>query len=302
MKKILISGLTNIETTLQIKGFPLDYNPINYPFFGVNSRVSGVGYNLAKALKKLGSEIDYISLIGADLAGKSVKMTFEEEGLSTDYIIDSLEATPQSVILYDKEGKRQIHTDLKDIQDRVYPEEIFDKLVKEASILCLTNINFSRPFLKKGCELNKVIATDVHTIEDLNDEYNRDFMEYADILFMSDELLPMPPKQWVQKLWDEFGTEIIVIGLGSKGALLAIKEDDFIEVIPAVKTRGVVNTVGAGDSLFSCFVHCYNKEANPYKAIKKAIVFASYKIGATSASEGFLAEEELNQLYKKLNK
>ena len=51
MKKILVSGLINTETTVKIKQFPIEYFPIDYSFFGVNTRVSGVAYNLAKALK-----------------------------------------------------------------------------------------------------------------------------------------------------------------------------------------------------------------------------------------------------------
>ena len=54
MKKILVSGLINTETTVKIKEFPIEYFPIDYPFFGVNTRVSGVAYNIAKALSTLG--------------------------------------------------------------------------------------------------------------------------------------------------------------------------------------------------------------------------------------------------------
>jgi hypothetical protein len=48
--QILLSGLINFETTLPIERFPLDYFPVTYPFSGVRSAVSGVGYTLAKAL------------------------------------------------------------------------------------------------------------------------------------------------------------------------------------------------------------------------------------------------------------
>ena len=55
-KKILVSGLLNVETTVAVKGFPIPYYQIDYPFFGVNSNVSGVGCNIAKALTALGDE------------------------------------------------------------------------------------------------------------------------------------------------------------------------------------------------------------------------------------------------------
>lgn len=67
---------------------------------------------------------------------------------------------------------------------------------------------------------------------------------------------------------------------------------------PAVKTRKVVNTVGAGDSLLSSFIHFYFKNYNPYEAIKKAIIFASYKIGEKGAANGFLQEETIESFYK----
>ena len=35
---ILVSGLLNIETTVSVRGFPIEYYPIDYPFFGVASR------------------------------------------------------------------------------------------------------------------------------------------------------------------------------------------------------------------------------------------------------------------------
>lgn len=58
-----------METTVQIPGFPLEYAPIHYPSFGVNSAVSGVGANLCKALTTLGDSVNAVSLIGNDSNG-----------------------------------------------------------------------------------------------------------------------------------------------------------------------------------------------------------------------------------------
>lgn len=35
MTTFLVSGLINRETTLHIPGFPLQYEPVLYPFFGI---------------------------------------------------------------------------------------------------------------------------------------------------------------------------------------------------------------------------------------------------------------------------
>ena len=41
MANILVSGLINTETTVRVRQFPVNYYPIDYPFFGVNTAVSG---------------------------------------------------------------------------------------------------------------------------------------------------------------------------------------------------------------------------------------------------------------------
>ena len=74
-------------------------------------------------------------------------------------------------------------------------------------------------------------------------------MAAAHILFMSDEWLPCPPQEWARRVQNRYGNEIVVIGLGSKGALLSVKQDNFLEQLPAVRNRKVVNTIGAGDGL-----------------------------------------------------
>lgn len=78
-----------------------------------------------------------------------------------------------------------------------------------------------------------------------------------------------------------------MIGLGSEGALLRVERDGFMGCFPAVQTRPVVNPIGAGVALFSAFIHSYARHADPYLALRSAIVFASYKIGSASAAEGF---------------
>jgi sugar/nucleoside kinase (ribokinase family) len=296
MGKILVCGLVNIETTVRVEGFPIAYDPVRYPFFGIRSGVSGVGYNIARALTTLGSEVSLLSFVGTDLAGGSVVSTLAEQGIDVDYVLPQIRQTAQSVILYDGEGKRQIHTDLKDLQERVYPPDLFAKALDWCDLAVLTNINFSRPFLARAREAGKLIATDVHVISDADDPYNADFMRHANILFMSDEGLPCPPEEWALMLVQKYGIEIVVVGLGAQGALLSVKSDGFVGRVPAVHTRDIVSTIGAGDALFSSFVHFYSASKDPYTALSKAVVFVSYKIGTAGAGDGFLTEPEVDAL------
>jgi ribokinase len=229
-----------------------------------------------------------------------VREALAADGIADDYVLNSLETTPQSVILYDKQGNRQINVDLKDIQERIYPQVLFEKALADCSLAVICNINFARPFLESAMRMGKLIATDVHSISNIEDEYNRDYMAAADILFMSHEHLPCSPEDWARWLVNRYGTEIVVVGLGSEGALLSVKSHHYLGRVPAVYTRPVVNSIGAGDALFSAFVHVYNQTQNPYEAMKRAVVFASYKIGTTGAAEGFLNAADFEALCEQM--
>ncbi|HEX9018190.1 MAG TPA: carbohydrate kinase family protein, partial [Anaerolineaceae bacterium] len=145
MAKILISGLINIETTLRVESFPIIYTPVRYPFFGLNSTVSGVGYNIAKALTRLGDEVRLLSIIGRDPVAMLVKDAMQRDGISGKNVLDIVEETAQSIILFDGEGKRQINVDLKDVQDTPFPQARYTQAAAGSDLLVLCNINFSRP-------------------------------------------------------------------------------------------------------------------------------------------------------------
>lgn len=296
--RLLVSGLINIETTLRVDGFPLPYFPVRYPFFGLHTTVSGVGYNVAKALTVLGHDVRFLSLTGRDAQAGLVVAALQADGISAGGVLNALDETPQSVILYDGTGRRQIHVDLKDVQERPYPLDAALAAAEGCALAAVCNINFSRPLLAALKSRGVTIATDVHALADLEDPYDRDFMAAADILFMSHERLPADPAAWARQVVGRYRPQVLVIGLGVGGALLAVPQDSFFGRLPAMVTRPVVNTIGAGDALFAAFLHAYDTLHDPYDALRRATLFASYKIGAAGAAEGFLTGAELAELYR----
>lgn len=286
---ILVSGLLNTETTTAVRGFPINYYPIDYAFFGVNTAVSGVAFNLAKALRTLGDRVRLTSMTGSDFAADCIRHELRELDIDTEFVKSVLQQTPSSVVLYDPEGKRQIYCDLKDIQDTAYP---FDPAVLDGiDLVAACNINFNRPLLRLAKAAGKTIATDVHVLSNIHDDYNREFMEHADILFLSDEAVGGGWRDFMLQLAGTYNCRIIVMGRGSKGAAMYLRETGEIMTLPAASAGKVVNTVGAGDSLFSSFLHFYAKGLAPVDALNRAQVFAAHKITVSGASKGFVTEQ-----------
>ncbi len=293
--KAMVSGLVNIETNVKVKEFPIEYFPIDYPFFGVEQSVGGVGYNISKALNTLGDEVKLYSFTGDDLAAKIIHTELKNNHIDVTHIHNTLKATPASVALYDTTGKRQIYCDLKDVQEQTIEEcEEFNDI--DICILC--NANFNRKLLKLAKKAGKIIATDVHVLCDLEDEYNKDFMEYADILFLSNEKVLGEEEKFLIKLSEKYSSQVIVMGMGSQGVIYYSRKVRGVQKMPAIPLGKVVNTIGAGDALFSSFLHFYMKGANVDEALMKAQVFAAKKIQSNGAANGFVSEEKIEKFLR----
>lgn len=294
--KLLVSGLLNIETTVAVRGFPISYYPIDYPFFGVNSAVSGVGYNLAKALTTLCDNVTLLSYLGNDDESDRVIQQLQKDGISVGGISRTLKSTPTSVVLYAPDGRRQIYCDLKDIQEHKLDPDYIGGSIHDCTLAAICNINFNRELIKRAHNKGLITATDVHVLSDIEDDYNRDFMENADILFLSDENLPCPPAQFIRQLSDRYPCRIIVIGMGKSGAMLFERSSNHVLRLSACQNIKVVNTVGAGDALFAAFLHYTAKGLSAVDALKRAQVFAAVKIGHNGASKGFCSEAEIESI------
>ncbi len=295
--KLFVSGLINVETTLKIRSFPVTYYPIDYPFFGIKSTVSGVGFNIAKAATTLGDEVMFASMIGKDAEAARIGETLDAAGISRESVFDTLDTTPVSVVLYEpgNGGRRQVYCDLKDIQDRTLDIERMRAAIAAADTCVLCNINFNRALLPVARQAGKTIATDVHVLGNIYDPFNRDFMQNADILFLSDEDLPAAPHDFILSLKNEYPSKIIVIGLGQDGAMMYERAEDRVTQLPSVDIGGVVNTVGAGDALFTAFIHYYGKYS-AVEALKRAEIFAALKIRHDGGSVGFSTEEQVEEV------
>ncbi|MCH5154397.1 MAG: carbohydrate kinase family protein [Clostridiales bacterium] len=297
--KYFVSGLVNVETNLRIRSFPVAYYPIDYPFFGIQSSISGVGYNITVAAKTLGDDVTFSTLIGKDNEARRILHRLDEVGISREYVFEALDCTPVSIILYEPGdgGRRQIYCDLKNIQDMSIDAERVKNAINDADICVLCNTNFNRALLPIAKAAGKTIATDVHTVSDIYDPFNRDFMEYADILFLSDEDLPVRPEQFITDLKNVYKAKIIAIGLGSDGVIFYERDTDTVTRLPVCNIGGVANTVGAGDALFTAFNHYYINGCSAVEAMKRAEIFAALKIRHSGGGAGFPTEEQVQEIY-----
>lgn len=300
MSKFMVAGFVQMETIVRVEELPVPYKQFESVPDLVNSGIGGAGFNEAMALKWLGNEVDFMSMVARNMSRHQIEAYLKtyEVDLSTDYVLPTLDGMPTSVILYCR-GKKQTFEDVKDIRHVEYDYEILERQIQDKDMVLMSNCNFCRPIIGLAKKYEKPVAINVRSMRAEKIANKEDFLAAADILYISDDDLEQDHYDCIKECREKYDPEIIIIGIGERGVILYNKADNSQIEYKPVKTTEVVNTIGAGNALFSSFLHYYVKTKDAKEAIKNALLFASYKIGFVGTSNGFMTEEQIAQ-WKKL--
>lgn len=295
MGKFLVAGIVQKETIVRVnrvlKGELSEEKIVSVPDT-IFSSTGGDAYNEALALQWLGNSVDLMSMVGRD-DGVELINPSDSENLVTDYVLPCLLHTPAAVVICDEERNQYIFEDRKDLENTGYDPDLFQERAARAEMLVVSNVDFCRPLLRIGSKLRKPVAVNIRGYRENSPEEHVDFLKAADILYLNDDGLSEEPFEFVKSLAVRYRPKIIILGQGSSGLVLYDKEKNIIAHYDSVNTHKTVNTAGAGNALFSCFLHFYNKTHDSVFAVKNALLFASYKVGFVGTSNGFMTEEEI---------
>lgn len=293
MGKFLVAGVVQREVIVKADPLPAGEEAGLRRPGNVFNCVGGAAYNTALALQWLGNSVDFLCMTAEEDQG-ILNQSHSEVCLETDFVLPRLKKTPSAVVVYEGADRCQIFEDPCDLGQAVYDQGLFRERAARAEMLIMSNVEFCRPLIDIGKELRKTVAVNLKRgCVGSQKQDAEDFLKAADILYLNDELLKEEPFEFVKSLAARYRPEIIILGQGAKGVILYDKSRNMIAHYDRVKTHGVVNTLGEGNALFSCFLHFYNLTHDSVYAIKNALLFASYKIGFMGTSNGFLREEEL---------
>lgn len=292
VKRAVVVGNVGLETSLKLDTFPLP-GVSSYQPGRLELNVSGVGYNVARALQVLGTSVRFASVVGADTVGRFIQAELQQRDFDTPYLHTAVRSG-RSLVVSDPTGARHVHTDLGGVAGAVYPPERFDEALEGCALAVLTNIGYSRPLLRRAQTAGVPVSTDLHAIRSLDNPYDRDFLEAATLLFFSGENLT-DARRSVTELRGRFDPEVVVASLGAAGALLSERGRETVHV-PAFPAPQILSTVGAGDALHAAFCHFWLQGERPEDALRLACAFAARKIAAGTGAQGFVGETEVRRL------
>jgi sugar/nucleoside kinase (ribokinase family) len=294
MAKIVVVGVASLYMAVGVGEFPLEHAPRAVPDW-MRAGVAGSATQVAKVLAALGDEVRLCTLAGTDPAGLTVRADLRASGLSGEGVVDS-GATSLGVALVAPDGSRLGLPYTAMVNAVGYPAETFRRLAAGTDLAVFTRARFARPLIGCAKRLSVQIAVDVHLISDVNDTDSRPWLEAADIVFCSHERLPCLPEKWVAQIFARYpGCLVVGIGMGADGAVLGLRDGTLVNAA-AVAPRGVVNTSGAGDTLFASFLHAWLATGNPVGALQSAVLHAGWRTGDPAPGAGALTEADLAEL------
>lgn len=227
----------------------------------------GDALNEATVLQSLGVPVHLETVIGKDVAGKTVQKHMENVGLEMSGLhIKQDMPTSVNVVLVKKNGERCFLTNPHGSQRKLLLEDITIPFAEDIDILCFASI-FVFPRMRT-MEMETVFRQakkqGITVCADMTKCKNREAVEdiapalkYVDYLFPNEaEAMLVTGKNTVEEAAEcllDAGVGTVVIKCGAKGCFIKNAERAFW--VPAIPNVKCVDTTGAGDSFVGGFLY-----------------------------------------------
>lgn len=271
----------------------------------------GAETNVAIGLTRLGHETGWISKVGKDEFGKSMRSFIRGEGVDVSQVHFDEEA---STGLYFKEVRSGDRVQVQyyrkgSAASRLTPKDLNEEYIAQAKYLHITGIT---PALSETCyetiieAINLAKKNGIKVVFDPNlrrklwsEERARKVL--LEIAALSDVILPgidegkfmfgedNPEK--LGQLFLEQGASLVVLKVGAKGAYYFTKEEE--KLVEGFPVKHVVDPVGAGDGFAAGVIAGLLEQLPIEQAVRKGNAVGALATMTTGDFEGLPEIEEL---------
>ncbi|MDD3122391.1 MAG: PfkB family carbohydrate kinase [Candidatus Izemoplasmatales bacterium] len=251
MDEVFVLGGVSYDTIIQLDKLPDGFAKTIFAK-NIYQVVGSTGAGKAIALKKLGFKVTLHGVIGDDNSGKIIENTLRNHNVRFISDIDFLGTETHTNLMSEDGNRISIFTNSTSFEPTVN-QYLIENQIKKADIIVLNIMNYCRKFIPLIKTLNKKIWVDIHDYDGQN-SYYQDFIEAADYLFLSSDLLPNYKEFMSEQI--SLGKELVVCTHGKHGSSLLTKDKKWLYQDSIPGTR-VVDTNGAGDNFFAGFLYAY---------------------------------------------
>lgn len=299
-KKIVVVGSSNVD--LIIKGDKIPKHGETVLGGTFYKAAGGKGANQAVAASRAGGEVSFISCVGNEYGEESIE-GFRKDGINVDYVKkDPDVATGIALILVDKNGENSISVasganlslNVSDIQKA-------QQIIKEADVL-LMQLEIPIEVVEEAAKI--AFSAGVKTIlnpapaKPLSDK----LLKCVTILTPNESETELLTGTEVKNETDAInaaskilakGVEVVIITIGSKGALLATKDET--KIISGHKVEAK-DTTAAGDVFNGALALAIAENKSLDEAIQFANAAAAVSVTRMGAQPSAPKREEIEDM------
>lgn len=281
--------------------------------------IAGAEINVGIGLSRLGHEVQYVSKLGRDPIGEFIFEGLEKEALGTDFITFDEQHTT-GVMLKNKveegdpntayyrnfsafstlsleEVKQIDFTHVRLLHVTGIPPAISES-VREVTFYLMKKAKEAGTFITFDPNVRPALwQSQTDMIEVLNE-----LASYATVVLPGvaegEALVGSANTEEIAVFYINQGSEAVIIKDGAKGAFVAEKGKDSIQV-PGFKVDKVVDTVGAGDGFAVGILSGYLEGLSWQEAAKRANAIGSLQVQHSGDNEGLPTKEELDRYLSK---
>ena len=298
-KKIIVIGSSNTDMILRLPTIPRPGETLLGGEF--SQAAGGKGANQAVAVARAGGDITFIAKVGKDAFGKEAVAGFKKEGIDTSAIFTSdNDASGVAFIFVDDKGENSIGVagganDALSVVDI----EAQSSLISEAEYVLL-QLETPLETVARAVEIAKKSGSKVILNPAPARELPKALLSQIDIITPNEteaELLSgvsitdTATAEKAARVLVQAGVKIVVITLGSEGALVAT--EDSVTHIPSFKVKAV-DTTAAGDTFNGAFVVALSEGEKLIDAVKFAQAAAAISVTRAGAQPSVPSRAEID--------
>ncbi|MEW5960801.1 MAG: carbohydrate kinase family protein [Chloroflexota bacterium] len=293
---VVVVGNVGIDTNIYLYSAEIDFNveanfTENLDYVGQAGGYAGRGY------ARLGQQTAFIGYVGDDFSGRFIREEFARAGIDTTALFIDPQGTSRSINFMYQDGRRKNFYDGKGHMQLQPDLDLCRQVLAQARLAHFNIPNWARQLLPLAKECGLTIACDIQDVVSPGNEYRRDFIEFADILFCSAANYP-DPTPLIEALLGLNPALIVIVGRGAQGCALGTATG--IQFFPAVDLdAAVVDTNGAGDGLAVGFLTSYVLDHYPLIAsIWRGQIAARYTCTQKASSTNLITLDQLNHYFR----
>lgn len=290
----VVAGCIGIDTNVYLYGRDIDWT-VEANFTQNLDYVGQAGGYSSRLFASLGCQTAFVGSVGLDPMGDLIRRELAGDGIETLLFDDPL-GTHRSVNLMYADGRRKNFYDGKGQMDVQPDVDACRRLLGRTRLVHVHLESWCRHLLPVARELGVVVSCDLQDVVALDDPYRRDFIDGADILFLSCVNFP-EPRAALEHLRGGRPGRIVVGGRGADGCVVA--DAAGVRFFPAIALPDpVVDTNGAGDALAVGFLTSYVLGGFSVEAaLLRGQIAARRTCTRRATSRGLVTRFQLDDLY-----